>query len=132
MTIWRRTKRKVIRVWNRFKAWIYGILVALGLVVAVPIQAGPIHIEWTNAITRTDGSVFDPATEQAEIRIYCNGDISPTFTSLGDANVLDEITAPGTYDCYGTTVDTDGVESMASNRVIKIVEKAPPNPPLLN
>ena len=49
-----------------------------------------------------------------------------------DANVLDAIVSPGTYTCFATTVDTDGLESMASNTVVKIVENAPPNPPVLN
>jgi len=128
--MWQRFKCKTKRAWNRFKAWFYGILVALGLVVALPTVAGPISFSWTNATQRTDGSVFDAATEQAEIRLYCNGDLA--FTSPGDANVLDAIVAPGTYKCYATTVDTDGVESMASNTVVKVVEKAPPNPPVLN
>ena len=128
----RKARTKARKAWTRTKAWVYGILVALGLVVAMPTVAGPISFSWTNATTRTDGTVFDPATEQAEIRLYCNGDASPTFTSPGDANVLDAIVAPGTYTCYATTVDTDGVESMASNTVVKVVEKAPPNPPVLN
>ena len=133
MKMWKRFKAKVKRAWGQFKTWFYGILISLGLVVAMPTVAGPISFGWTNATERTDGTVFDPATEQAEIRLYCNGDTDPTFVSLGDANALDVITAPGIYDCYATTVDTDGVESITiSNRVIKIVEKAPPNPPVLN
>lgn len=120
------------KTWAKIKKWVYGILAALGLVVAMPTVAGPISFSWINATQRIDGSVFDPGTEQAEIRLYCNGDIAPTFTSPGDANVLDAIVAPGIYTCYATTVDTNGVESMASNTVVKVVEAAPANPPVLN
>lgn len=119
------------RQWNKLKTWVYGLFVAFGLIVTVPLMAGPISFSWTNAVERTDGTVFDPATEQAEVRLYCNGATSPTFVSPGDANVLDSVTAPGTYTCYATTVDVDGVESFASNSVTKVVEKAPPKPPVL-
>jgi len=125
-------KSKVKSTWNRFKGWMLSILVALGLIVAIPTEAGPISFTWTNPVQNTDGTAFDAATELAEIRLYCNGDTVPTFVSLGSANALDAITAPGTYVCYATAVNIEGTESAPSNTATKAVLSAPPNPPVLD
>ena len=124
-------KKRLKKAWEKIKAWFLAVLVGLGLVSA-PLLAGQIGFTWQNASTRVDGTPFDPATEQAEIRIYCNGDTSPTFTSTGAAEALSAITVPGTYTCHATTVDTDGQESAPSASVTKTVLRALPNPPVLN
>ena len=125
-------KSKLKSTWNRFKGWMLSILVALGLIVAIPTEAGPISFTWTNPVQNTDGTAFDAATELAEIRLYCNGDTVPTFVSPGSANALDAITAPGTYVCYATAVNIEGTESAPSNTATKVVLSAPPNPPVLD
>ena len=131
-TMWKTIKLKTKAAWTRMKSWALAILVALGLVVALPIEAGPISFTWTNPVQNTDGTPFDPATELAEIRLYCNGDLTPTFVSPGSANALDAITAPGTYVCYATAVNIEGTESAPSNTATKVVLSAPPNPPVLD
>ena len=119
------------KLWNRFKVWVYGLLIAIGLITVPMVMAGPIGFTWTNPTQNTDGTLFDAATEQAEIRIYCNGDATPTFVSLGAATALNEITSPGTYTCFATAVNVEGTESGPSNTVTKVVLSAPPNPPVL-
>jgi len=125
-------KTKFHNGWIRAKRWWVALLVALGLIVAVPALAGMLSLSWTNPEQRTDGTAFDAATEQAEIRIYCNGDTSPTFVSPGDADAMDQITAASEYTCYATALDTDGQESDPSNTVTKTVLPARPNPPVLD
>ena len=125
-------KERVKKLWSKTKAFFVSILVALGLLTALPVGAGDISFGWTNPTLNTDGTVFDPATELAEVRIYCNGATTPTFTSLGALESLSDTVPPGTYTCYATAYDTSGKESGPSNTVTKIVEKAPPNPPILN
>jgi len=125
-------KSKVKSTWNRFKGWMLSILVALGLIVAIPTQAGPISFSWTNPTQNEDGTLFDAPTEQLEIRLYCNGDTVPTFVSPGAAVALDVITAPGTYTCFATAVNLEGTESAPSGTVTKVVLNAPPNPPTLD
>lgn len=120
------------RAWNKTKAWVYALLVALGLIVAVPVGAGAMNFSWTNPTQNVDATPFDPATELAEIRIYCNGDTTPTFVSVGDAVSLEVIVEPGTYVCYATAFSIYGQESGPSGEVTKVVERAPPNPPVLN
>lgn len=122
---------RLVSLWARFKKLVYSILLALGLVAAPILYAGVLPLEWTNAVERIDGTTFDPATEQAEIRIYCNGVPTPMFVSTGAATSLTEIVPAGNYTCYATTVDTDGQESFPSNEITKTVTKALPNPPVL-
>lgn len=126
-----RIKKKTAALFNRFRAWLLAFLIAIGL-IALPVLAGTIQFTWTNAIERADGTPFDAATEQAEIRLYCNGDTSPTFISPGAATATAEIiVAAGEYTCYATTVDMDGQESDPSNIVTKTVLAAIPAPPTL-
>jgi len=126
-------KLKLTEWWVRLKKLIVGILIAIGLIAGPILFAGELNLSWTNPVERIDGTVFDAATEQAAIKIYCNGDVPPnhTFISAGDATSLSEIVPPGDYECYATAVDTDGQESFASNTITKTVEKALPNPPVL-
>lgn len=127
-----RLKQKAKAAWVKVKSWWVAILVSLGLLVSIPVGAGPISFSWTNPTQNVDGTTFDPATELAEIRIYCNGDTTPTFVSLGALESLADNVPPGTYTCYATAVNNDGAESGPSNSVTKVVERAPPNPPVLN
>lgn len=116
--------------WNKAKKWWLAMLLALGFAV-IPAGAGTISFTWTNATQNEDGTVFDPATEQMEVRIYCNGDTTPTFVSPGDSAALDVITTPGTYTCVARTVNMEGTESADSNEATKVVLRSAPLPPVL-
>ena len=129
--MWNTIKVKTKSAYNRFKGWVLALLVSLGL-VAIPVLAAPISFSWTNATQNEDGTAFDAATEQLEVRIYCNGDTTPTFVSSGSANALDAITLPGTYTCFARTVNLEGTESADSNTVTKVVLSSAPLPPVLN
>jgi len=129
MTIWRRTKRKVIRAWNRFKAWGYAILVALGLVVAIPTQAIEMTVTYTRATEYMDGTPM-PLSDIQESRLYCDGVL--VSTELGADQDWNPNMAAGTYQCYGTHVDILGRESGRSNTVTKTVIPGLPNPPILD
>jgi len=115
--------------WLKFKAWFVAILVVLGL-VASPLLAAPKDFSWTNPTERMDGSVYDVATEQAEVRIYCDGSLA--FTSPGAANTFTGDLNFGSHTCYATSVDIFGQESDASNSVTFVVTPARPNPPILS
>ena len=130
--MWTTFKTKVQSMWARIRAAFISVLVALGLMVAIPAGAGPINFSWTNPTQNVDGTVFDPATELAEIRLYCNGDTTPTFISVGPVTSFGSDVPPGTYTCYATAFSVYGQESGPSNTVVKVVERAPPNPPVLN
>ncbi len=132
--------------WLRFKSWVYGILAALGIVVGGLALAVPVDYSWTNPTQNTDGSVFDPATELAEIRIYCEVDPAgfvpetptvsqsetPKAVSLGDATGYTIDHLPGTHSCFATAFDVYGYESSPSGVSVKVVERFPPNPPDLS
>ena len=120
------------RTWARFKAWFVSILVAIGLAAAPLAMSAPKDFSWSNAAQRVDGSAFDPATEQAEVRIYCDGDTAPTFVSPGASNTFTGEFAFGSHTCHATTVDQYGLESDPSNSVTFVVTPARPNPPVLN
>jgi hypothetical protein len=115
---------------NKAKKWWLAVLLALGFAV-IPAGAGTISFTWTNATQNEDGTVFDPATEQMEVRIYCNGDTTPTFVSPGASAALDVITTPGTYTCVARTVNMEGTESADSNEATKVVLRSAPLPPVL-
>jgi len=126
-----RLKKFLQRLWNKIRKFVVAVLVAIGLISGPILFAGTLDLEWINATQRIDGTPFDAATEQAAIRIYCNGDTAPTFTVAGAATSLSEIVPAGEWVCYGTTVDMEGLESFASNTITKTVDKALPQPPVL-
>jgi hypothetical protein len=119
------------RVWTKVKLWAYIMLVSIGL-IALPIEAAEKSFSWTNASQREDGSAFDAATEQAEVRLYCDGDTVPTFVSVGAATTYTGSFSFGSHTCYATTLDTDDQESLASNSVTFVLTPARPNPPVLS
>ena len=116
--------------WNKAKKWWLAVLLALGFAV-IPAGAGTISFTWTNATQNEDGTVFDAAAEQMEVRIYCNGDTTPTFVSPGASAALDVITTPGTYTCVARAVNMEGTESADSNEATKVVLRSAPLPPVL-
>lgn len=131
--------------WVRFKGWVYGILIALGLVAGGIAMAVPVGFSWTNPTQNTDGSAFDAATEQAETRLYCGVDpagfvaerpgvpqtAATTAVITGAATSLTVDFMPGSYTCFATVLDVYGYESDPSNTVTKTVDRFPPSPPVL-
>ena len=126
--MWTKVKLKLAQA----KAWLIALLVSIGLLALPVVVAGPIGFTWTNPTLNVDGTVYNPATDQLEIRIYCNGDTTPTFVSSGVAEAFSTEVPPGTYTCYATAVNVDNVESGPSNTVTKVVEMPAPEPPVLN
>lgn len=123
-------KKRISNGWRRMKSWAIGILIALGLVAGVAMATEK-NFNWTNPTQNTDGSVFTPATDQAETRIYCGEDpalfvperpgqaqtLSPTAVVLGDATTVSSDFIVGTYTCFATVVSVFGYESDASSTV---------------
>lgn len=113
--------KQMLRKW-----WMF-ILFSLGLIAPV-IHAEIIAFSWQNATQRVDGTPL-LAEDIAETRIYCNGNLVGTVTgALTTANIDLSV---GSYECYGTHVDTNGLESDPSNIVTKVVLPAPPLPPTM-
>lgn len=125
-------KERLKRAARKFRAWLIAALIAVGLIAPPLLLAGTKEFTWTNPTERHDGSAFDPATELAETRIYCNGDRSPTFVVPGPADTFTANLPAGSHVCYATAVDNDGLESDASNSVTFTILPARPKPPILN
>lgn len=125
------------RQWLRIKGWAIGILVAIGL-ISVPIMgtAGAKDFSWTNPVENTDGSVFNPAVDQREARLYCtdtsDGSQVPVIVVPGAATAHTENFPTGEYQCYATVVSNEGAESFPSNTITFTVDPLIPNPPVLN
>ncbi len=117
-------------VWLRFKSWFVGILIALGLVVG-SAYALPKDFTWTNPTQRVDGSDY-PLSEQAETRIYCDGDASPLIVITDGSEAATSDFIIGNHSCYATSVDTDGQESDPSNTVTFDIIPALPSAPVLS
>ena len=120
-------KSKMKAAWTKVKAWVYGILIALGLMV--PVMSAVTGFTYTPANAYSDGTPM-PLSEIAETRLYCDGSLVASEPGAdGDFSVDLSI---GTHDCYATHVDVYGRESLESNHVIKQVLPGLPNPPVLN
>lgn len=116
--------------WARFKKWVYGILVALGIATAPLLYAEIVGFSYTPADQYEDGTAM-PITDIAFTRLYCNDEMVANEPGAdGDFSV--EFTV-GRYECYATHVvlgpDGQEIESAPSNLVVKIVNPARPNPP---
>ena len=120
------------KVWAKIKAWWIALLVSVGLIAAPALYAAPKDFSWTNATQRVDGSPFNAAVDQAEIRIYCDGDTVPKLVVQGAATAGTADFGFGTHTCYATTVDVYGLESDPSNTVTFEILPAKPNPPVLS
>lgn len=124
--MWNNIKYKAKNAWLRFKKWWIGLLIAIGLVAAPLVFAIPQDFSWANPVTRSDGSVL-PASELAEIRLYCDGALAATVID-GTESVTADLSI-GSHTCYATAVDTAGQESLPSVSVTFDVLPAPPDPP---
>jgi len=132
--IWASIKSKARAAWARIKGVVYGVLIALGLVTGYSLAA-VVNVSWTNPTSNTDGSPFDPATEQAESRIYCGVDPvsfvpekpadasgsarasshTPTQVTLGAATGAGINLTVGNHQCFATVLSVYGYESDPSN-----------------
>jgi len=56
--MWKRLKRKLQTAWNRFKAWVYGLLVSIGLIASpfILADADDVDLSWNNATEWTDNT----------------------------------------------------------------------------
>ena len=90
-------------------------------------------LTWEPPTSRVDGTPLDPATEISEYRLTCGDTVTPipaTMTGQEYEVAKHEILPGyGTYDCFLTAVDTDGLVSMPSNAVILEWTKQPPSAP---
>ena len=82
---------------------------------------------WTNATQHTDGTAYDPATQQAFTQVFCDGDDTvPAVTAVGAVETANQSFVPGTHSCYAKHVHVNGNSSDASNPTA--FETPPPTP----
>ena len=115
------------KYWLRFKAWIYSILVVLGLVSVPFVLAQPVGFSYTPATQYTTGEAM-PLSDIQFTRLYCN-DVLVADEPGADGNFNVDL-SPGSYTCYATHVAGDQ-ESDPSNVVAREVRFGPPNAPVL-
>ena len=99
--------------------------ILLFLLLPLSVFADTVEVSFTPPIERADGSAL-PITEIQNYQVYVNGvqDITiPNTDNLGEVTL-----APGLYDIYVTTLDSDGRESLPSN-VVSVQAKSPPGNP---
>lgn len=103
------------------------ILIACVCVLATMAAADTVTLRWDLPTERTDGTPL-PASEIAEIRIYCG---SHRKTVDGHPTNGDVDLPAGKHICHVTAVDTGGRESGPSNtKVATIKTSRPPKPAL--
>lgn len=128
----RRVRIRLAVGWLRFRTWVVGALISLGLIAGLAMAAEK-NFSWTNPTMNVDGSLFDAATEQQETRIYCSNDIqtdfnnfvpetpgnpqalTPTLVVPGAATAAVRDFTVGYYECFATVVSIYGYESDTSN-----------------
>jgi len=115
--------------WLKMKAWVYGILVALGLMAGPILYAEIVNFTYTPATERVDGSPLALA-DIAFTRLYCDGSL--TVEEPGADSGFNPDLGLGSHTCYATHVDTNGQESAPSNSVVKVVNPALPGAPVLD
>ena len=121
-----RQKQRVIRAWVRFRLWVIGVLVSLGLVAAYAV---PVDFTYTPATERVDGTPM-ALSEIAETKLYCDGGLI-TVEDGADSDISGDL-GIGSHQCYGTHVDFFGQESIPSNIVTRVVNPANPGPPIFD
>ena len=115
------------RQWTKFKRWIYGILVSLGI-----LSSGLVMATASFTITMPTEYVPDaqgviaplPLSEISEVRLYCDGDPSPAWSMGTPTQLIFEFTAIlgyGSHDCHATVIATNGRESDPSPTVTRDV-----------
>jgi hypothetical protein len=125
MKIWFRKQ------WLRFKKWIYGVLLALGIIAAPILYAEMVDFTYVRATVYDDGTAM-PVEEIQFTRLYCDG-VMVTEEAGADQNISAELGIGG-HDCYATHVDIYDRESVPSNSVSRTVSPpgTGPSPPVLD
>lgn len=124
--MWIKFKRRARAAWHKTRAWFIALLVSLGLLTAIPLEAQTIAFTYTPANSRVDGTPM-LLSEISETRLYCDGALASS--ELGADGDIDADLTIGTHTCHATHVDTDGQESLPSNVVTKIVLPGLPGSP---
>ena len=127
--MWKSIKQRSAAGWQRFKRWWLSALVSLGILAGGVIYAETIHFSYVRATARIDGTPLALA-DIAETRLYCDGAL--VTTEPGADLGLDADLSLGSHTCHATHVDTAGQESDPSNIVLRVVNPARPNPPVLD
>lgn len=138
-----RARAWISRKAKQLRAWVIGLLTALGLIAVPLVLAAVASVSWTNPVQNTDGSAYNAATEQLEVRLYCDVDpasfvpespgnpqaLTPDEIVSGDATGTTFSKSPaGTYDCFATAVSIYGYESDPSNvAAVTFIPTVPPN-----
>jgi len=121
-------RNKVRQLWKKFKAWVYSILVTLGVVAAA--LAVQVDFSYVPPSEYVDGTPL-PLSEIQETRLYCDGAL--VATESGSDGSFTTTLSVGTHICYATVVATNGLESDPSNEVVRVVlTDQLPRPPVLN
>ena len=101
-----------------------GLLAGLGAFVGIvysisDAEAMKVTFTYQRATEREDGTPLS-LEEIRYTRVYCDGK-QVAQEAGADGDISAELPA-GSHDCYGTHVDTDGLESNPSDTVTKLVE----------
>jgi hypothetical protein len=125
----KRFKNKWSNLSYRVRRWTLTILAYLGLAVGL-VVAAQVQFTYTAPTQYQDGSAL-PLGDIAVTRLYCNNiKVDEETGSDGDFDVL---LAPGSYSCYATVVAVNGLESLPSNVVQRVVlSDQVPNAPVLD
>ena len=113
--------------WAKIKAWIYGLLVAIGLIsTSVVMASATFTITMPTEYEPDAQGVIAPLplSEISEVRLYCDGDPAPAWSMGTPTQLIFEFTAIlgyGSHDCHATVIGTHGRESGPSNTVTKDV-----------
>ncbi len=126
--MWKWIKRQSVSAWRHARAWTISALIALGIISGA-LYAETVGFSYVRATLRTDGSALALA-DIAETKLYCDG-VLVTTEAGADQNISANLTI-GSHTCHATHVDTAGQESDASNIVLRVVNPARPNPPILD
>ena len=130
MNRWQRFKMWSSVKWSRFKHWLFGLLVSLGVVSVALVQT--VNVTYTRATQYDDGSPL-PLSEIAETRLYCNDVLIATEPGAdGVFGGVDALLPAGDSVCYGTHVATNALESAPSVSItISVLTSSAPKPPEL-
>ena len=118
------------RKWHQFKAWVYGILVSLGL-VAGTVMAATVNFTYTPADEYTDGTPM-PLSDIDLTRLYCDGSLADEEPGADGEFIV--LLGFGAHDCYATHVVNIATipESDPSNIVTKVVSPTQPGSPVMD
>lgn len=104
--------------------------IAVALALSAPALAVEQQFTWSNPTQNEDGTPFNAATEQKEVRLYCDEynlkQVWPGNPTIGSADFI-----PAPHNCRATVVNLGGIESNYSNVVyFDLSGLKLPNPPI--